>query len=398
MARKNIIKKTILPFILFIGIFLITVSFSGCLTPDTTCKLVVSQKDGIVITRLEPSYDKVPVGDIITLVADLQNKGNAPARNVNLTLWAYPGFKLLDNDPYKDGITRKDPAEPDKTETTMNPPKLDICSEGDTQTVQWQLQAGCDPHETQLAIAADYDYASEGWASVFIVSSDEARKSGGKFTEKGQNQPSAGPIQVLIEPLQTEPVILSPTARSFDVRVKFKNLGNGVVGPDGGGDVRSAVARVDGPCSFSELNVGRDLTDDKKITWSTKNKNAISLRTKDQDAIKIAKLQVPRDKFDGFVKDFCKVSVSADYHYRTVEDVKRKIGITATPSQVQECRSGASCTDSCRDSKFDYGQCVPRDVAAGTTIEEICGAGTDATLVCQCRNFDSSEGVSKRGT
>ncbi len=319
-----------------------TVSFSGC-TGARTCPLVVSQTDGIVIMRLEPSYDLIPVSDVVTLVGEFQNKGNAEAKNIKATLWSAPGFKIIDNDAIKDGVTPAG-AEPDKTQTTMAPPRLDICSAGDSQVVQWQLQAGCDPRETTLAISVDYDYTSDGWASIFLVSADEALKTGGKFSEKGQNFPSAGPVQVLIEPVQTEPIILSPTAHTFDVRVKVKNLADGIVGTEGSGDIDKVTLTVDGPCTFSQtLNKkGLDPSDRtyKTMIFSGANgRSQLTLRSSEQEALQVVKLELPDSKFAGFVKDFCRVTANAEYHYRTVEDVKKRIGITGTPSQVAECRT-----------------------------------------------------------
>src|SRR3989344_1623538 len=99
---KKIIPKLI-PFLIVIAIFLTTVSFSGCLNRTKECPVVVSQTAGLVITRLEPSYNLIPVGDVVTLVAEVQNKGTAAAKNLNITMWSHPGFLILDNDPYKDG-------------------------------------------------------------------------------------------------------------------------------------------------------------------------------------------------------------------------------------------------------------------------------------------------------
>ena len=384
--------KKLIPFLIFIGIFLTTVSFSGCIGKKAECPVVVSQTEGVVITRFEPSYDLIPVGDIIGLVAEIQNRGNARARNINLTLWAHPGFLLLDKDPYKDGITRRGLADLDKTDATMDAPRLDICSAGDSQVVQWQLQAGCDPRETPLAIAVDYDYESDGWASVFIVSSEESRKTGGKFSEKGQNFPSAGPIQVIIEPLQTEPVILSRSAPNFDVRVKFKNLADGVAGIEGSGNLALVELTVQGPCRFTELNVGRDPSDDRRITWGTyPYRNQVTLRVGEQEAFKIAKLEYD-DNFDNFVKDFCRINANVDYHYRVVEEVRKKVGIAGSSSQVKECRVGATCTDACRQDGFDYGRCVPEELAVSDTIPDLCGIGSDTTLICECKNFPEGPG------
>ena len=159
--------------LLLVAIIVAITSSSGCVRAKD-CPLVVSQTNGVVVTRLQPSYNLIPVGDNVILTAEVQNKGNAVATNVEANVWSKPGFSL---DPGKNNLELG----------TLNPPRLDICSSGDAKPMQWTLKAGCDPRESVLAIAVEYDYFSDGSASIFLVSGDELESSAGKFKEKGEN-------------------------------------------------------------------------------------------------------------------------------------------------------------------------------------------------------------------
>lgn len=309
--------------ILFLfAIFLAIVSTSGCIRAKE-CPLVVSQTDGVVVTRLQPSYNLIPVGDQVTLTAEIQNRGNALAENVRAYVWSKPGFAI-------EGKT-------DIEANTLNPPRLDICSSGDAKPLQWRLTAGCDPRESVLAIAVEYDYTSDGWASIFLVSDVEAERAAGKFKEKGENKPSAGPIQVLLEPLQNEPIIISEESPNFDVRAKIKDLGKGVVGKEGNGKVSEIKITTSGPCVFTQLNKD-SYGDERTLIFNDEaRRNAVTLSIGKEEAFRILKLQ-----YNGgfpFTKDFCRINVHADYHYREIEAVKEKMGITGTSSQVAECRA-----------------------------------------------------------
>ena len=145
--------------LLVIAVFVPITLSSGCARAKD-CPVVVSQTDGVVVTRLQPSYNLIPVGDEVILTAEVQNKGNAVANNVKAYVWSKPGFEMLNKDPIKDG---KDlGGEKDDFNPTLAPPRLDICSSGDANAIQWRLKAGCDPRESVLAMAIEYDYTSDG--------------------------------------------------------------------------------------------------------------------------------------------------------------------------------------------------------------------------------------------
>ena len=315
---------SIFAMLLVIAVFVPIALSSGCARAKD-CPIVVSQTDGVVVTRLQPSYNLIPVGDEVILTAEVQNKGNAVAENVEAYVWSKPGFQL---DPLKANFPLG----------TLNPPRLDICSAGDAQVMTWRLKAGCDPRESVLAIAVEYDYTSVGWASIFMVSDNEAERTAGKFKEKGENHPSAGPIQVFLEPLQNEPVIISTDANSqktFNVRAKFKDLGKGTAGDNGEGSVRNILVTTSGPCKFTTDNIGYRAPDGA-VVLNKANNNSIVLTVKKQEAFEILEVEYSGD-VSTFTKDFCTINVNADYHYRELESVREKMGITGTTSQVDKC-------------------------------------------------------------
>src|SRR3989344_8650813 len=88
--------------LLLVAIIVAITSSSGCVRAKD-CPLVVSQTNGVVVTRLQPSYNLIPVGDNVILTAEVQNKGNAVANNVKAYVWSKPGFEMLNKDPIKDG-------------------------------------------------------------------------------------------------------------------------------------------------------------------------------------------------------------------------------------------------------------------------------------------------------
>src|SRR3989344_4762402 len=130
MIKMNFKKYIPSVFALFLVIVvLVPVSLtSGCVRAKE-CPIVVSQTDGIVVTRLQPSYNLIPVGDQVTLTAEIQNKGNAVAKNLKAYVWSKPGFKV------------EEPNIIDFETVTLSPPRLDICSSGDAKALQWTLKA-----------------------------------------------------------------------------------------------------------------------------------------------------------------------------------------------------------------------------------------------------------------
>ncbi len=319
--KKNI--PAIVLILIFTAIIVLVVSFSGCGAKQ--CPVVVDQTHGIVFSRFAPSYNLIPVGDEVLLTAEVQNKGMSAAKNAKAYVWSNPGFAVTSSN----NIELK----------TLYPPRLDICSAGDSIPLQWRLKAGCDPRESVLAIAVEYDYTGEGWASIYLVSDNEAAKTGGKLSGKGENNPSAGPVQVLLEPLQNEPVIISTdidSQHNFDVRVKFKNLGTGVAGAEGNGNLTSVNITTVGPCTFTLANKEAYVTS-RKLMFDKAHSSEISLSAGSQEAFKILKLQY-YGHLGTFTKDFCRINVHAEYHYRDLESTTSKMGITGTASQVQECR------------------------------------------------------------
>lgn len=261
MSANRKLGKTIT----FLLIIVLLSSIAGCITQAKQCPVVISKKEGIVISRFEPSYKKIPVGDEVTVYLDMQNMGIAKAEEIQARLWAYGGFRVINAEGETLGNELcVDPDTGDETEDCppeveggdeihdMYPPDMALCSSGDAKILKWQLKAGCDPTESILSVHANYEYMSEGWATVLLASHIEAEKVGGKLTQHGENFPSSGPLEVKIEPLQSEPVILTRTNPRFDARVSFSNLGSGLVGKEGVGGVHDVHFSLKGPCNFTD--------------------------------------------------------------------------------------------------------------------------------------------------
>ncbi len=336
--------------IISISVLLILVIFvSGCQQAEQ-CPVEVSQTKGLVIQDLRMSYDEVPVGDTVSLQAEIQNRGTDVAENIVVDLWGHTGFSVVN----EEGQTIGDGEPSSDVINSLAPPNLDVCSAGDVKIVKWNLKAGCDPRETSLAISVDYDYESKGWASIFLVSSDEAEKAG-RFEQTGENVPSAGPIQTKIEPVQNEPVILGENG-DFDVRIRFENVGNGLTqGPKDNEDKRASnvieevVLSVEGPCNFTDANenededatedvIQTDSEENQYLLWKVSTGEQVALSSNSQEAVKVAHLTVPEEQLEGFIKDFCTITSEAKYHYRIVESTSGKVGITGSTSQVKACR------------------------------------------------------------
>lgn len=310
-----------------IALFLVVIALSGCLGA-TQCPDVASQTEGIAVTRFQPSYDHVPVGDQIMLQMDIQNRGTNFAKDVKATLWSNSGFTIIGEG--KRTITVTEGGQ------KFAPPDLAVCSPGDATTVVWQLRANCDPTSSTLSAYLDYKYASDGWATLLLASQDELAKSGGIIKEKGQNFPSAGPIQVQIEALQTEPIIISTHATTFDIRVMFKNSDQGLVGTKGNGNVGKVTLELQGPCKFTDRNDG--YIDDKELEWGA---SIVTLSSGKQEALKLAHLQYDGEPTD-LVRDFCRINVHAEYDYRVIVATDKGVGVTGTPEQVRTCREDYS--------------------------------------------------------
>src|SRR3989344_2795626 len=137
MDFKKYLPSLFALFLVIVVLVPITLS-SGCARAKD-CPIVVSQTDGVVVTRLQPSYNLIPVGDEVILTAEVQNKGNAVAENVEAYVWSKPGFEMLDADPIKDG--KDDGGVKDDFNPTLAPPRLDICASGDANAIQWRLKA-----------------------------------------------------------------------------------------------------------------------------------------------------------------------------------------------------------------------------------------------------------------
>ena len=224
-------------FALVVLVILLAVSVSGCKGKAKECPVVVSQTDAIKILSFSPGYEDVPVGGSVRLSMDLQNGGNYEATDIKVDLWSHPGFGLYDDQQFK-------------PVPTLYPPDLSICSEGDAYSVQWNMQAGCDPRESIVAASVSYMYKSEGWASILLMSQQEAERLGGQTSGTGENFPSAGPVQIEIESLRNQPLIISKNARSFSIRLKIQNTGDGLAGYKGSGYMNETTLTLSGPCKF----------------------------------------------------------------------------------------------------------------------------------------------------
>ncbi|MFH1424422.1 MAG: hypothetical protein ABIG20_01940 [archaeon] len=369
-----------------LSVILILVLFmSGCISGAEQCPLEVSQKEGISILSVTPSYDLIPVGNEIQLRVDLQNRGNAEATNIKARLWAHGGFKV---------------GEETQSVSKMTPPDLTICTAGDTASLVWDLRANCDPTSSTLAVVVDYDYTSEGWAKLLLVSEDEVMRNQGLFKEEGENHPSAGPVQVRIEALQTEPVVIAGTkiGRTFDIRVMFENLGDGQVGEEGMGKIESIDLLVQGPCIFVDSDTMEEIGN--KIT--EEQLGNISLSAGSKSALKIASLKYTGN-VPSMIKDFCTINADVAYHYKEYDSTSAKMGVTGTAEQIERCRilfgavdpsddyeeEGGADEDiheSCRDIAWtqlnSYGQPKHRD------------GERKADKTCLIKSFDSTDDAS----
>jgi len=346
------IKQAAIAIILILSIAML----GGCLgARGKTCSVQVSQNEGLVVKRIQPGYYTIPVNDLVSVYMDVQNRGNAPATDVSATLWAHSGLRLnvLEDDDGK-VITNFD-EEGTILAGTLDPPRLDICSEGDVYTFTWNLHAGCDPVETILAVYLGFDYTSFGYAKIPMASREEYERTQGELKAKSENFPSAGPLQIKIESIQLEPVLIGEGLKTFSVRVMFSNIGSGLVGPKGVGEVSETRLTLSGPCKFTKRNIEfkgnptggklesnpKDPTDpDKVLIWSDKPVPTVVLKSGSQDLLKIAYLEYP-EKLDinDFVEDVCRIEVSAKYRYTNVESPSKKMGVYGSPSQIQDCLS-----------------------------------------------------------
>jgi hypothetical protein len=431
-------------------LILLVAMTAGC-TKAKTCPLTVSQTEGLQIQRVEPSYFVVPVNDEISIYMDVQNRGNNIARNVQATLWAHTGFALSSDsitqyppkyDPYKKNLEELTYGKvyPNGmiTSPDLESPRLDICSEGDVQTFHWRIKAGCDPVETILAVYLDYDYESSGYAKIPLASREQYERTQGELKSRGENFPSAGPMQVKIESVQAEPVLISKETKVFSARVLFNNVGPGLLGPKGMGDAGTVDLTLSGPCKFStrntKANIGGQQKDLKGIEITDSKKNmlwkdgTVIMRSGDQEAMKLAYIEYdcdtddtpvfaqykccvddgleptwsasgrvwtletdgncptglhrnapnhcdvypsadscsrlcqggtlvrgaesdgycncpldsPCDKeIDNFIEDICRIEITANYHYQTVESPSKTMGVYGSPSQIDYCLSSA---------------------------------------------------------
>ncbi|HIK02009.1 TPA: hypothetical protein H1008_02740 [archaeon] len=303
-------------FTLVVLVILLAVSVSGCKGKAKECPVVVSQTDAIKILSFSPGYEDVPVGGSVRLSMDLQNGGNYEATDITADLWSHPGFGLGD-----------DATQQFKTVPTLYPPDLSICSEGDAYSVQWDMQAGCDPRESIVAASVSYMYKSEGWASILLMSQQEAERLGGQTGGTGENFPSAGPVQIEIESLRNQPLIISENARSFSIRLKIQNTGDGLAGYKGSGYMNETTLTLSGPCNFTEGN-------NKELTYADAE---LQLRFGKQDLIKTLSLNYTGNM--NFVKDFCTISVVSNYGYRVTEQLKGKFGIYGSSDEITNCRA-----------------------------------------------------------
>ncbi len=312
-------------FVLVVLVILLAVSVSGCKGKAKECPVVVSQTDAIKILSFSSGYEDVPVGGSVHLSMDLQNGGNYEATDIQADLWSHPGFGI-------GGDTQQF-----KTVPTLYPPDLSICSEGDAYSVQWDMQAGCDPRESIVAASVSYMYKSEGWASILLMSQQEAERLGGQTSGTGENFPSAGPVQIEIESLRNQPLIISENARSFSIRLKIQNTGDGLAGYKGSGYMNETTLTLSGPCEFVpdspiSLETG-DEENNKELTYADAD---LQLRFGKQDLIKPLSLKYT-GKMD-FVKDFCTISVVSNYGYRVTEQLKGKFGIYGSSDEITNCR------------------------------------------------------------
>jgi hypothetical protein len=337
---------------------------AGC--AGTQCSIVVNQKDALIKSEFYTSYDTIPVGDIVSLRLTMQNMGTSKVTNLNATLWSLNGFSLIDGS--------------EKTQVAnfaLAPPDLTICSPGDVQVFNWNLRSGCDPMNAVLSAYVDYDYSSEGWAKMFMVHSDEATRTGGQFDEKGENHPSAGPLQIKIETVQTEPVIISKANKYFDARINFENTGHGLVGSRGTGDIGTITIRTEGPCLIQQDDKNQNSYGPLKIF---KGKE-VGLSSSKQEALKVVHLVYDSDReykenevtaeIPNFIKDYCVLRVEANYHYHTFEEVSNKVGIYGSNEEVERCRGGMSAAPIAKLTTSDGWTSSDGNyiVGAGSTIQ-----------------------------
>ena|GEM_PF-2280318 len=330
---------------LVLVLFALIIALSGCLG-STQCPVVASQTEGLVVDRFAPSYNLVSVGDKIILTMEVINRGNAEANPAKATLWSHSGFCMVDETTLQSGnpqccldtdcITEMETIDIfDKNYGPLQPPDMTICSPGDAVPLQWHLIAGCDPIETTFSVYLDYGYESEGYATILLASSDEAAKTQGQFSgESGENFPSAGPLQVEIEPLQTEPIIVTDFSPYFDVRILFKNVGTGLVGEEGFGEIGKTTVTAQGPCVFVDGCEGGPAATCNSVSW---DENEIHLRAGDQEALKLAHLRL-EGSAENFIKDVCRINVKSEYNYRTVVATKETMGVIGSIEQVERCR------------------------------------------------------------
>jgi len=380
MSNKNPRKRALI-FLILLGVILL----AGC-TGGEECSIHVSQEEGVFIEGFSPSYKEVPVGDIVQVQMIVQNRGTMLAKDVTAELWAHGGFK--------------EPKYNVKELPILRPPDLSTCTSGDRYTLEWSLEAGCDPTNTVLAAVVDYTYNSEGWAEIPLISSAELTKAGGTVNLQGTNKPSAGPIKVEIEAIQTQPIIISGATDTFDIRVLFKNVGNGQVGPQGDGEINNFTLTTHGPCRF--INCTSSKLFGSKITQA--DLGDVQLRIKDQEGMKTTCLKYYGDANE-LIRDSCTIEVKSTYHYKEYASIDYKMGVYGAPDQMERCRNKPAGRAEVWECKWDkghtrwYWSSGGKEAYDNRFSDSICSAGyvfdkceTGATND-RCNHNDDSDNV-----
>lgn len=213
MKAKNTLIRYSLP-ILLILILLV----SGCTSTGG------GTGPGVVILSFEPDFASVESNDDVKLYLRVQNQGGMEAENVEA--------ELTGIDPTEWGVFVKTKY---LGAGTLEPPRPQYGTEGETDTATWELQAprlaGTLSQTYNPAVRVYYKYQTIATKPITLVSEDELRRliQMGKSLPTKETTYTAGPLSVNIV---TGKYIKSTEqwGKTFPITIHIANAGPGAPG------------------------------------------------------------------------------------------------------------------------------------------------------------------------
>jgi len=266
MKAKQSMLKYSLPALLVLVLLI-----SGCTTTTG------GTGPGLAILSFEPDFSSVETGDDVRLQLRVQNQGGMQAENVEA--------ELTGIDPSEWGVFIR--SQQLGSSGRMIPPRPDYGTEGETDTVTWDLQsprlAGTLTQVYNPTVRVYYTYQTVASKPVTLVDEAELRR----LIQTGRTLPTkatsytAGPLSVNII---TGKYIKSTDewGKSFPITIHIENTGSGAPGPKFQGferedypvnvriDLPNGLGTTSGCQTYQKIDLwkGRsyDLTCDIRIT------------------------------------------------------------------------------------------------------------------------------------